>query len=72
MKIKVKVKPGNREEMLVKLNDKEYIAYVREEAEKGKANKALVKLLSREFGVSFNDIYIRNMRSRDKIVEIDS
>ncbi len=71
MIIHVKVHPGSKEEKIEKIKEGEYEVYINERAEKGKANKALVKLLSREFGVSFNDIYIRNMRSRDKIVEID-
>lgn len=70
MIIKVKVHPGSREEKIEKLNENEYEVYLKEGAEKGKANVELVRLLSKEFGVNRNKIKIKGLVSRKKIVEI--
>lgn len=70
MIINVKVKPGSREEKIEKISDGEYVVWLTERAEKGKANTALVKILANEFGVSSKDVVIKNPTSRKKIVEI--
>jgi len=44
---------------------------VREAPEKGKANRALIKLLAESLGVSRRDIRIlRGLTSRDKLIEV--
>lgn len=70
MMIKVKVKPGSKEESIDKVSGDEYEVCVRERAKDGKANKKLVNLLAREFKVDWRAIKIKNPRSREKIVEI--
>lgn len=66
----VNVKLYSREDKIEKHSDNEYAVWVREPADKGKANKAAVKLLSKEFGVSYKNIEIKNSIFRRKIVEI--
>ena len=70
MKIQVKVKPGAKEERIAKMGDCEYFVSLKERAENGKANVRLINLLSKEFGVGFKDIAIKNPTSRKKIIEV--
>jgi uncharacterized protein YggU (UPF0235/DUF167 family) len=70
MMIKVKVKPGAKEERVEKISDDEYCIDVKEPAEDSKANAKVIKLLSRELGASWRKIKIKNPASREKIVEI--
>jgi uncharacterized protein YggU (UPF0235/DUF167 family) len=72
MIIKVNAKPGAKEEKVERISAEEYNVWLKERAEDGKANKRLLNLLAREFGVSFRDIKIKNPKSRKKIVEITS
>lgn len=67
MIIKIKVKPGAKEEKIEKINDNEYKISVEERAEDGKANNRVINLLAKELGVSFRDIKIKNPGSRDKM-----
>jgi uncharacterized protein len=70
MILKIKVKLHSRMAVLEKISEKEYCAYLTEPPEKGKANLELIKLLSKEFGVSQNKIKIKTPTSRNKVVEI--
>ena len=70
MKIIVKVKPNSIEEKFVRISDSEYIVWLRERAEDGKANLRLRNLLAKEFGVNARQINIKNPKSRSKIVEV--
>ncbi len=71
--IKVRVKPGSKEEKVIKSGGQvDYEVYVRERAEKGKANKALINLLSEFFGCAKRDVEIlRGHGSRIKIVKVN-
>lgn len=71
MIINVKVRPNSREEKIEKISEKDYIICVKELPEKGKANKRVIRLLSKKFRVSSRKIYIKNPLSRKKIVEIN-
>lgn len=64
------VRPSSKEEKIEKISIDEYIICVKEQAVKGKANKAVIKLLSKEFGISYKNIRIKNPLSKKKIVEI--
>jgi uncharacterized protein (TIGR00251 family) len=68
MQIKVFVRPNSKEEELEKLGYDEYVAKVREPAEKGKANVALLKLLKKHFKGKIKIIH--GFSDRDKIIEI--
>ena len=70
MIVYINVKPNFKEEKIEKISENEYFVWLKEKAEKGKANIALIKILSKELGVHFRDIKIKNPSSRKKIVEI--
>jgi uncharacterized protein len=72
MIIYINVKPNSSEEKIEKINEKEYNIWLKEKPIDGKANKALLKLLSKYFDVSFKNIKIKNPSSRKKIVEINA
>ncbi len=70
--IMVKVKPGSKEEKLLKAQEPGcYIAYIQEKPEKGKANMALLKLIKREFRCKAVRIK-SGFNAREKIIEIES
>ena len=70
MIIKVKVKPNSGEERFEKVSEGEYLAFLREAPEKGKANVALIKTIARFFDVPFTKIKLKTFSGRKKIVEI--
>jgi len=70
MIIKLKVKPGKQEEK-IELNGGEYEVHLKERAEKGKANVALIKLLAKHFNTSSANVKIlRGLTSKNKVIEI--
>lgn len=70
MHLKVKVHPNSSRTELVKKEEDLYEVYLKEKPVDGKANLALIKLLSEELGVSSKNINIKNPKSRYKLVEI--
>jgi len=66
--LEVKVVPGAKEESVVE--GEPLVVKVRERAEKGKANEAVIKLLSRYFKAKVR--IIRGEKSRHKVVEIET
>lgn len=70
MIIKVKVKPARKEKKIFNLGNNSFEVSLIERAEKGKANKELVKILAKYLNVSSSNIIIKNPASRDKIIEI--
>lgn len=70
-KILVDVKPNSKENKIEKLEDGEYKVYVKEPAEDNRANKAVIKLIAKEFNVSWRLVSIKNPTSRKKIIEIE-
>ena len=71
MKIFVKVKTHSVEDKLVKIDNFNYLAYIKDRPIKNKANLSLTKLIAKEFGVSSKNILIKNPTSRKKIIEIN-
>ena len=73
MLISVQVKPGSRTAPLVEtLPDGSLLVHVRELAEAGAANQALVKALAKQFGVSRRAIKIKSghsARIKRKVIE---
>ena len=70
MRIKVKVKPSAKQNKIEE-RDGIYFIWVKEKAEKGKANKKLIELLSEYFKVPKSNVEIKTgERSRNKIIEI--
>jgi len=70
MIIKVKVKPNSREN-LISPEGEVYRISLREKAEEGRANIALIKLLAKHFNISSSNIRIKSgLTSRNKLIEI--
>lgn len=71
MKISVKVKPNSKKEEVKKLTDNDFILSVKEPAKEGKANQAVIRLLSEYFGVPKSNIsIIKGESSKNKIIQI--
>jgi hypothetical protein len=69
MYITVDVKPGSRVESIDKLDEDQYLVHVKEPASKGKANKAVLKLLKEYFN---SQVYmISGHTSSRKIFEVE-
>ncbi|NPA54110.1 MAG: DUF167 domain-containing protein [Aquificae bacterium] len=72
MKITVRVKPNAKKNEVRKINDFYYEIKVSVAPEKGKANKKVIELLSKELKIPKSKInLIRGETSREKIFEID-
>ncbi len=70
MKIQVKVKPNSKTEEITQKGDT-LIVTVREPPKEGHANRAVIKLLAKHFGVPQSQVKILSgFKKRDKSVEI--
>ncbi|MCX6764993.1 MAG: DUF167 domain-containing protein [Candidatus Nealsonbacteria bacterium] len=73
MKIFIKAKPNSKVEKIEKMSDNVFIVWVREPAEDGKANKAIIEALAEYFKVSKSSVNIvSGHTSKTKIVEINN
>lgn len=70
MKIFVKVKPNSIEDKIEKIDDLNYLVFVKERPVENKANLSLIKILAKYFGVSSKNVSIKNPTSRKKIIEL--
>lgn len=64
------VKPNSSKNSLEKNEDGSYFIETMEKAQDGKANAAVVKMLAKEFNVSYKNIKIKNPKSKRKIIEL--
>lgn len=72
MKIFVKVKPKARQKKIEKIDDDNFKVWVKEPAEKGRANQAVLKTLAQHFNVNRSEIsIISGQTSRKKVIEIN-
>ena len=70
MKYQVIVKPGSSQEKIVQTSEETLTIYLRAKPHDGEANTALIKLLSKHFGVPKTTIRItRGQKSRTKTIE---
>ena len=70
MKIKVRVKPNSKTEEVIAEGDG-FTVKVKEPPIEGKANRAVIRLLAKHFGVSETRISISSgLRSRVKVIEV--
>jgi hypothetical protein len=70
-RISVTVQPNSRSVTITQISESEFRAAVCEPARDGKANRALIDLLARHFGVAKSTIKIlRGHSSRRKIIEL--
>ncbi len=71
MKIRVRVKPYSRKNELKITGDNEFVAQINQPPSEGRANKALIELISDYFGVPKSAVQIiTGHKSKNKIVEI--
>ena len=71
MRIKVRVTPNSKSDAIERLDDGTYRIKVTAKPERGKANEAVISLLSKHFHVKKRDIMVISGAScRDKVVEI--
>lgn len=69
LRITVFVKANAKIEKLLPISDTEFDVSVKEPAEKGKANRAVLKLLAKHFGRKA--VLISGYNSKKKLVEIE-
>ena len=70
-RISITVQPNARSVAITKIGESEFRAAVREPARDGKANRELIELLARHFGIAKSAIkIIRGHSSRRKIIEL--
>lgn len=73
VKIIVKTKPGAREDKIEKVDESNYIVYVKEPPINGRANASLIKLLAKYFDISPSLIEIvSGYMARVKVIEISN
>lgn len=72
MRIKVKVKPFSKKNNLEMIGESQYLAHISQAPAEGKANKALIELISDYFDVpKYGVKIIAGFKSRNKIIEIE-
>ena len=72
MKIFVKVKAGAKREMVKKIDKVHFEVWVKEPPKRGRANKELLKVMAKYFGVLKSQIKIvSGQKSREKVLEIE-
>jgi uncharacterized protein (TIGR00251 family) len=70
--LKLKVKPGSREESLVEQADGTWLARVKAPPVDGKANAALIALVAAHFGVRKAQVTIKSgAAGRTKLVQLE-
>ncbi len=73
MRIYLKVIPKSSQNKIEKMEDGSYKVWVTVVPEKGKANRAVIKLLSKYFKVAKSQIEIVGGKTaREKIVDVDA
>lgn len=71
MKIFVKVKTKARVKKIVKVDETHYVVSTNAPPEKGKANKDIIKILSKYFDIAVSRIkIITGEKSKEKVVKI--
>lgn len=71
MRISVKVRPGARGEKVDKIDENNFIVWVREPADKGQANKGVIRVLAEYFDKPKPLITIKSGHTSSlKIIEI--
>ena len=71
MEIKVKVIAGSKNEEIKKIDSNNFIIKVKERPIKGRANKAIIKSLSKYFDLTLSEVdIISGINSKNKIIKI--
>jgi len=71
MKVSVKVKPQAKEDKVNQIGKNQFVVWVKAKAIEGKANQAVIKVLSKYFDIAQSKIVLlRGERARDKVFKI--
>ena len=71
MKIKVLAKPNSNKEGIKKIDTNHFMVAVKEPPVRGEANRAILKLLSKYFGVPLSKVrMVHGHTTRNKVIEI--
>ncbi len=71
MQLNIKVIPKAKLNKIIKINDSSYQIYTTAPPDKGKANQAIIKLLSKKLNIPKSKIsLIKGEKNRHKIIEI--
>ncbi len=71
-KLLVKVKPNARENSIRQFQDGTWIAEVKAPPKDGKANRALIKVIAKQFNVTKSQVSIRRGKSgRTKLIQLN-
>lgn len=71
MFIKVKTHPGSKKEKIIRTSEDSFEVYIKEKAERGLANKAVVKVLSSYLKVPAGKLrLVKGAKSRSKIFKV--
>ena len=71
MKIHVQAKPGAKQDKIEKLDDTHYKIWVKVRPDEGKANRAILELLSSHLGVPKSSLSVAvGHQSRNKVIRI--
>jgi uncharacterized protein (TIGR00251 family) len=73
IKVKIQAKPGSKKPGIDKSNPDLWIVRVKEPPTEGKANKAIIKAVAKEFGVPQSRVRLVHGESgKQKLLEIDN
>lgn len=71
MKIFVRVKPNAKQEKIEKAGERDFLIWVKEKPQEGKANQAVIRVLAEYFGVLKSEvILLKGQTSREKVFEV--
>ncbi|MFH0933275.1 MAG: DUF167 domain-containing protein [Nitrospirota bacterium] len=71
MKISVTVKPNAKQEKIEKVGEKDFIVWVKEKPQEGKANQAVIRVVAEYFNVPKSEvILLKGQTAREKVFEI--
>ncbi len=71
MYITIMVVPNSKQQKVEKISENKYKVYVKSPPTKGKANKELIEILAKYFGLAKSKIKIvKGVASREKVIEI--
>jgi uncharacterized protein (TIGR00251 family) len=70
--LRLKVKPGSREDELIEMPDGSWLARVKAPPVDGKANAAVIALVAQHFGLRKAQVHIKSGASgRQKLVQVE-
>ena len=70
MRIRVAVKPNARENRVERVGEDEYVVLIKAAPKRGRANAALLKVLSKHFGGQAR--ILTGFTSRHKVIEVET